>query len=67
MKVPFLNKPKGEKPDEELMKEIMRNVKATANPTYTISKLVGLCRVSFLSTYGRHFQGSTETLWWSTK
>lgn len=66
MKVPFL-KPKAQEPDEELIKGIIRNVKARANPTYTINRLLGLCRVSFFCTYGRHFQGNIETLWRTTK
>lgn len=66
MKVPFLPKTKS-LGDEQLMREIVKNVKSTANRTYSLSKLLGLCRVSFLSTYGRFFKGNLLEIWDKTE
>ena len=58
-----------EKTDEEKMLEIMRNCMEHKNETYSMEKLLGLCRVSFLSTYGRSFKSKTtiKDLWQKTK
>ena len=57
-----------EKTDEELMLEIMRNLLEHKNETYSLQKLLGLCRVSFKSTYGKYFIGAPpEDLWEKAK
>lgn len=69
VKALFNRKPRGDN-SEEIMKRIIKNVKETANPTYSKSKLLGLCRVSFFCTYGTHFQESVkslDTLWDESK
>ncbi len=69
VKALFIRKPRGDH-SEEKMKAIIKNVRDTANPIYSKSKLLGLCRVSFFSTYGTHFQESVkslDTLWDESK
>jgi len=58
-----------EKTDEERMLEIMRNCMEHKNETYSIEKLLGLCRVSFKTTYDKDFKGtiSIEELWKQAK
>lgn len=69
MKFTIIKPATKEKTDEEKMLEIMRNCMEHKNETYSMEKLLGLCRVSFLSTYGRSFKSkmSMEDLWQKAK
>lgn len=58
-----------EKTDDEKMLEIMKNCLEHKNETYSMEKLLGLCRVSFMSTYSRSFKSKTtiKDLWQKAK
>lgn len=49
--------------DEKKMRMIIKNTLKNKPPKYSERELKALCRVSFISTYGKLYPGNMDKMW----